>query len=251
MIRGIDLDTAYLYDSLYHYNFVAECSAVKKKYPNLSDQNICLDMGINPASSKRVALLFNFDLQSDADFDKPYFVESFQTANTQLLILTPDTLKTSKNRHQLLYGWHIPTTRAHRGQISYAYKTATISDKFINCHFMINNHFNMGDIDPSAKCTTALIETVARRPYLINYGKSVSLSKADDERGQIVYMDNARYTGPTLDAYPLLLAGISKPATQTSVPSAKAAPKTRQGTTHVRRVVTQPKKPKIKPRNTK
>lgn len=220
MIKGIDLDTLYLMDSLHHYSFVAEFPALRKQYPDLSETNICFYLGRNVSNTKNVALLLNFDLADESDLDKAYKVTPVEGKNTTLLVLTPDTDKKATTKHQLLYGLAITGIRTLKEHISYAYKVGNISPNLVKCYPAMQGYFQMGDVTQAPKCACVLIETVGRKPYLINYSRALSLREASKTRPQVVYMDNSKYTGPTLDAYSYLLEAVTPSALGT--PAVKA-----------------------------
>ena len=215
MIKGIDLDTLYLMDSLHHYPFIAEFPALRKQYPDLSETNICFYLGRNVSNTKNVALLLNFDLAEESDLDKAYKVIPVEGKNTTLLVLTPDTDKKATTRHQLLYGLAILGLRTHKEHISYAYKVGNISSNLVKCYPAMQGYFQMGDVTQAPKCACVLIETIGRKPYLINYSRVLSLREANKTRPQVVYMDNSKYTGPTIDAYSYLLEAVTPSASGT------------------------------------
>lgn len=215
MIKGIDLDTLYLMDSLHHYPFIAEFPALRKQYPDLSETNICFYLGRNVNNTKNVAMLLNFDLTAESDLDKAYKVTPVEGKNTTLLVLTPDTDKKATTKHQLLYGLAITGIRTLKEHISYAYKVGNISPNLVKCYPAMQGYFQMGDVTQAPKCACVLIETVGRKPYLINYTRPLLLKEANTTRPQVVYMDNSKYTGPTLDAYTYLSKAIISSASGT------------------------------------
>ena len=209
MIKGIDLDTIYLMDSMHHYPFVAEFPRLKKTYPKLSEQNICFYLGRDKNDKKNIAVLFNFDLETESDLNKSYAVQSWISENTILLVISPDTDKKAQSKHQLFYGWSITNIRAKQASVSYGYKVANITDEFKKTWFFAKGYLQVGDILNAPKGIGVILETIGRKPYLINYTKPVTLIEANKLRPQTIFMNDSKYSGPSRDAFTYLLPALA------------------------------------------
>ena len=160
MINGLSMDTAYLLSQMCPFNL---CNIDFRSYKgSLYTNGVCFTLGINPFDNRgAIGVLFNFDLQSEADFDKSYETTTITTGPNILCIISPGRAK----KHQLITEYSISGTLGTMNEIDCGYGYMLKSkDLNASLQYGVNSPVGVDDYNPQCSGIGVLLETVDFKP---------------------------------------------------------------------------------------
>lgn len=164
MINGLSMDTAYLLSQMCPFNL---CNIDLRSYRGpLYTNGICFTLGVNPSANHGyIGVLFNFDLQSEADFDKSYATTTITTGLNTLCIISPAREK----KHQLITEWSISGTFGS-DNVDYGYGYM-LKGKDLNAsmQYAVNSPVGLDDYNPHHSSIGVLLETVDVKPVAVKW----------------------------------------------------------------------------------